>query len=341
MQKLVYVVIYVSAFLPSFSQVTSNFSVDIESWTAPNSLAGVAYNSTGGNPTGFISATPTFNPPGLAAAFPIYFYFTAPSKFLGNFSSYYNGALTYNLQQGTLSTAVIQAEVILSNGGTTLYYFPSTPFNPSATPAWSSHVVTLNELSGFWKTANSDTSPTASQAQIQSVLGNLTSVLIRGRYNSILAPPATGLDNVVLQPVISVTTQPSPQTVCSGTVVNLTTAASGNNNLSYQWQIFNAATNSYNDIVASAIFSGQTSATLAINTSGNVGAGAYRCRISGNNTASVVTNLVSLVVNANPAGPTITGNSVCGSGSLILNASGGVNGQYRWYTTPVGGACMY
>jgi hypothetical protein len=329
--------------LYSYAQVTSDYSVvanAADGWTAPNSLAGVTYNTTGGNPTGFITATPTFNPGSIAGPTPRFFFFTAPPKFFGNFISYYGGALTYNLQQGTLTTVVVQAEAVISNGTITLFYFPTTPFNPAATPAWSSYVIILNELTGFWKTSNSNTGTAATQAEVKAVLGNLTSLLIRGRFNAILSPPATGLDNVVLQPLITVTSQPKPQAVCDGAIASLSSTASGNNNITYHWQIFSAATGGFSDLTASTIYSGVTTTTLSINTSGNKGAGSYRCRVSGNNTADVFSSTVTVTVNPIPLAPTTTGNSACGPSSIILNAFGGTNGQYRWYTVASGGTAI-
>lgn len=43
---------------------------------------------------------------------------------------------------------------------------------------------------------------------------------------------------------------------------------------------------------------------------------------------------------ANPVAPTTTGASVCDAGALVLTASGGINGQYRWYTVPTGGTSL-
>ncbi len=48
-------------------------------------------------------------------------------------------------------------------------------------------------------------------------------------------------------------------------------------------------------------------------------------------------------VNANVinlTAPSVTGAGLCNSGSVVLNASGGTNGQYRWYTVSTGGTAI-
>jgi gliding motility-associated-like protein len=47
---------------------------------------------------------------------------------------------------------------------------------------------------------------------------------------------------------------------------------------------------------------------------------------------------VTATINTPPSAPTVTGNSSCGGGSVVLTASGGTTGQYRWYTVATGGS---
>ncbi|HNP06558.1 MAG TPA: laminin B domain-containing protein [Cyclobacteriaceae bacterium] len=322
--------------LSTYSQVFSDFNSGIESWTATGALGDlVSHVPTGGNPGGYVSATPTWT--GTIGVFPVYFYFAAPGKFLGNFSSYYNGNITFDLRQGVFTTAVVRPEVILSDGTTSIYFFPPTPFNPPTT-GWTTYSVTLSATSGYWKTTNSDTGPAATAGQILSVLSNITVFGIRGRFNSVASPPATSLDNVVMQPPITITTHPVAQSVCNGTTAALTAAATGNNNITYRWQIFNAT--AYFDLSNNAVYSGVSTSSLSINTTGMMGAGSYRCRVSGTNATDVFTMAVMVTVNANPSPPGTTGNFSCGSAAVTLSASGGSAGQYRWYTVPTGGTAI-
>jgi len=49
---------------------------------------------------------------------------------------------------------------------------------------------------------------------------------------------------------------------------------------------------------------------------------------------------VTATINTLPASPSITGAASCGASSLTLSASGGTNGQYRWYTVATGGTAI-
>jgi CHU_C Type IX secretion signal domain/Ig-like domain CHU_C associated/Laminin B (Domain IV) len=328
--------------------VVSDFpttSVGVDGWTAPQALANaISYSATGGNPNGFVAAFPTSG--GTIAVFPVYFYFNAPAKFRGNLSSYYNGNLSFDLQQNTLTTATAFAEVVISDGTNSIYYFPFTPFNPPAPvppapPTWGNFSVPLNELSGAWKTSNSSTGTTATQANIQAILSNVTYLGIRGRFNAASAPGATRLDNVFLQPPITITSQPSSTSGCVGSVITLSTVATGNNNLSYQWYIFNPSFGQYTSLANSSVYSNVTSPTLSIAASGTAGAGTYLCTISGSNgAASVNTNTATVTVNALPSPPTATGASICGSGTVTLTATSGSAGSFLWYANASGGTSL-
>lgn len=96
----------------------------------------------------------------------------------------------------------------------------------------------------------------------------------------------------------------------------------------------------YTDVTNGGGYSGATTNTLNINTVGNFGAGIYRARVSGPGLSNTYTAAATVVVNATPTAPTTTAASRCDAGSLTLTASGGTNGQYRWYTTTTGGTAI-
>ncbi|MEQ9610847.1 MAG: laminin B domain-containing protein, partial [Gammaproteobacteria bacterium] len=339
-RQLLLTIFFLLLFVGVNAQITSTFNSNVEGWTAPNALGNtISHVATGGNPGGYVTATPTFVPASIIPPFPVYFNFIAPAAFLGNFSSYYNGNITYDLRQNSSLPAIAQPEVVITNGSTTIYYYPPTPFNPPTT-SWATYSVPLSASSGNWKTTNSSTGPAATQPQIISVLTSITGFGIRGRFNTALLPGPTSLDNVVMQPPISITTQPNSQTVCAGTNVTLSTAATGNNNLTYQWQLFNISTGAGTDLINNAVYSGVTSNMLNINTSTLSGTLNYRCRVSGTNAVTVNTNPAAVTVNSLPGAPSTTGGSNCGSGSVSLSASGGSAGQYRWYTVASGGTAI-
>lgn len=278
-----------------YGQVTSTFNSGIEGWTAPNSVGSlVTHNLSGGNPGGFVRATPDFFPGGIAAPFPIFFYFIAPATFNGNKSSYYNGSITFDLQQATLTGGgVVKPEVVITDGTSTIYYFPSIPFNPAQSPAWTTYTVSLSTSGGMWKTTNSSTGPAATQLQIQTILANVTSLGISGRFNSILSPGATGIDNVLLYPPITITTQPVSQSfLCNGDIITLMTTATGNPSLTYKWQVFNEGTGGYDDLTDTGGYSGSSTTALSVNTTGGFGIGNYRCKISGIYATDIYSSLV-------------------------------------------------
>ncbi|PZR39042.1 MAG: hypothetical protein DI538_07835, partial [Azospira oryzae] len=322
------------------AQITSDFASNAEGWTAPNTLAGIAYSSTGGNPSGYVSAV-SYNYVLGAGTVSLPLFFVAPSKFSGNFSGYLNGTLRYDLQQSsTAGSELIQAEAILSNGTTTLYYYPPIPFAPAVAPTWTTFAIPLNEDSGYWRTSDSNAGAAATNAQILSVLTNLTSLQIKGRSRT--SVNTGSLDNVGLTPPIIITTQPASTAVCEGANATLTTAATGNPVITYQWQKQSSSPVAviWNNVANAGGYSGATSASLVVNTTGNFGAGNYRCKISAPNAIDEYTNNAVIGINPLPTAPTTTGNSSCTTGALTLTAAGGTNGQYRWYTAASGGTAI-
>lgn len=60
-----------------------------------------------------------------------------------------------------------------------------------------------------------------------------------------------------------------------------------------------------------------------------------------NGTCESARTAVTAFINPTPTAPIATNNSSCGLNTTVtLNASGGVNGQYRWYTTSTGGTAI-
>jgi uncharacterized repeat protein (TIGR03803 family) len=136
---------------------------------------------------------------------------------------------------------------------------------------------------------------------------------------------------------ITITTQPSDFIACLGDVATFTTAATGTTNITYQWQYSPDGKVAFTDLANGANYSNVTTATLSVNTSGNFGVGRYRCKIGGDLVTTVYTNDEGLFINPLPAAPTTQGSSACPPNAITLSASGGTNGQYRWYTSATGG----
>lgn len=334
--------LFISAFLlislAVTGQVSSTFNTNAQGWTTPNDADGtIGYSGTGGNPDGHVFGTPySINLGAGTVYYP--FYFVAPAAYLGNRSTYYRGRLQYDVQQSTSGTPNQYAEVILTdNAGISVYYFPATSFQPPAAPAWGTFSVPLHNSSGFWKTGNSATASAAAETQVQSILSDLATLQIRGLYRD--ANTTNRLDNVYFNPPINITTHPAATAVCEGATTTFTAAATGTA-VTYQWQ-FESSPGSWESISNGGAYSGTDTNTLSVNTAGNVGAGNYRCQISGFNADNVLTSVAALTINARPAPPTVVNVSLCIiTVNVALTASGGTNGQYRWYTTASGGVAI-
>lgn len=120
-------------------------------------------------------------------------------------------------------------------------------------------------------------------------------------------------DFTVSTPTITIDTQPSDITVCPGGTATFTTAASGTTNITYQWQ-FSTDGVTFNDIANNTNFSGATTATLSVNTTGNFGEGRYRCRINGDFAPEVISTDKGLFFNT-PA--------ICNNQSPVIQSTAG------------------
>ncbi len=234
--------------------------------------------------------------------------------------------------------------------------------NPSATT-----VATVADLDGDGKPEIITTSETGNRFSIFKNIhatGALTAASFAAPFNTTVTAPrgittgdlnldgkleiiltrAAGLlvvyENLIPTVSISITTQPTAVAVCDGATASFTTAATGTTTLAYQWQFSTTLAGMYTDINNGGGYSNAGTASLSVNTTGTFGAGFYRCRITGDLAATVFSNAVELTINAIPAAPTITNGSRCGAGSVTLSATGGVDGQYRWYTTATGGTAL-
>lgn len=144
-----------------------------------------------------------------------------------------------------------------------------------------------------------------------------------------VVPPGT----IVISP------QPISTQVCDGVIATFSTSATGTTNLVYQWQKFDGS--AYANISDGGGFSGTSTTSLSINTTGSFGAGDYRCKVSGDFAPDVFSNVATLTVNPIPGPPTLpVGGSSCGPGTVTVSVSGASPGEYRWYTTATGGTAI-
>lgn len=164
---------------------SSTFNSNTEGWTVRNyldSVIGITHFSTGGNPGGFVRTT---DPVDSNTSF-----FVAPAPFLGNKAHAHGGTLAFDLRQSHQDAQYNDNDVILKGGGLTLVL--DLPVNP-ATSTWTNYVVPLS--AGGWKVGTLGGS-TATEAEMQQALQNMTDLRIRAEYRS--GNDSVDLDNVVL-----------------------------------------------------------------------------------------------------------------------------------------------
>ncbi|MBX2901017.1 MAG: VCBS repeat-containing protein [Cyclobacteriaceae bacterium] len=235
--------------------------------------------------------------------------------------------------------------------------------NPSATT-----VATIADLDGDGKPEIITTSEAGNRFSIFKNIhtsGALTAASFAAPFNTTVTAPrgiitgdlnldgkpeiiltrAAGLlvvyENLVPTVSITITQQPaSPVTACEGTTATFTTAATGTTNLAYQWQFATTLAGTYTNINSGGGYANVNSPVLSVNTTGNFGAGFYRCRITGDLAAPVLTNPAELSVALPPPPPSVTDGARCGPGVITLTATGASAGQYRWYTTATAGTAL-
>ncbi len=147
-------------------------------------------------------------------------------------------------------------------------------------------------------------------------------------YVSIVS--AAGCEGPRSEAIATVTAVTTPITtaagVCGSGTVNLT--ASGSTDGQYRW--YTVATGG--TAIVDAVNASYTTPALTASTT-------YYVAIN-NGTCESPRAAVIATINPLPSAPTATSASICGSGAVILTASGGADGQYVWYTVATGGTAI-
>jgi hypothetical protein len=164
-------------------KATSGFDASADGWTitgdAQASSVAPDYSGVGGNPDGLISAVDDVT--GGT------WYFTAPSKYLGDATRFYGSDLKFDLKVTEITSPFAAPDVLLVGGGITAAY----DCTPDPGTDWTTFTVPLSE-SG-WTLTDLD-GPALTAEQFQAVLADLTSFRIRGEFNT--GADTGSLDNV-------------------------------------------------------------------------------------------------------------------------------------------------
>ncbi|MBL8210780.1 MAG: PEP-CTERM sorting domain-containing protein [Bryobacterales bacterium] len=162
----------------------------LDGWTVIGDPVGGAatYQATGGNPGGFAQVSDN----GAGAVI----YWAAPSKFHGNLSSYLGGTLRFDMSQSPLANLFLATlgDIQLVSPGLTLV---TEVFSNANLPtlAFQTETVSLS-TSTAWRVGTTG-GALATASDLQTVLGNVTGILIRGEISLLI--DTNGLDNVVLE----------------------------------------------------------------------------------------------------------------------------------------------
>jgi gliding motility-associated-like protein len=145
------------------------------------------------------------------------------------------------------------------------------------------------------------------------------------------------MENLITPTTLTFTTQPATATLCDVMDADLTVAATGDNNVQYKWQKLNTISGKFEDVLDDATYEGINSQTLEISYPPLIDT--YRAVVQGDYSLAISASAV-LTVSSTPTAPTVTGDTECSGSAVSLSASGGANGNYRWYTAASGGTAI-
>ncbi|SEM14403.1 Laminin B (Domain IV) [Syntrophus gentianae] len=159
--------------VPAYATLQYTFDADTQGWTTVNDANFNGWQSSGGNPDGYIKATDK----GYGSTW----YFVSPS--LGDMSSYKGGTLSYDINLMYKSGSYFDNdEVIIKSGSSSMSWAPTTAHEPG-TNTWTTYSVDLTSANFV-----------VSSGTFDGILSNVTAICIRGEYIS--GGDIEGLDNV-------------------------------------------------------------------------------------------------------------------------------------------------
>jgi len=224
---------------------------------------------------------------------------------------------------GWVATTLVQFTVLASNA-------PNAPTTTSSSRCGSGS-VTLGAAGGVagqyrWYTVAGGGTPIAGQTAATYTTPALTGTT--NYYVAINNGTCESNRTIVTATINPIPTAPSTTGASRCGSGSVTLSAAGGTAGQYRW---------YTLATGGTAIAGQTNS--AYTTPTLTGTTNYYVAIN-NGTCESNRTIVTATINTPPTAPSTTGTSICGSGSVILNASGGVAGQYRWYTVASGGTAI-
>ena len=151
--------------------VTSEFATGTDGWQVRGPAVGPTWEGDDGDPPGSISA--------VTAGTGGDWYWKAPVSYHGNRLDCYGRTLRYSVKHEPMSFGDPQDEsqddIVLRGGGLTLSFDDESP----VMPMWTGRYIPLHENAGWAKRSGTMRMP-ATRADLQTVLGSLNSLEIRG-----------------------------------------------------------------------------------------------------------------------------------------------------------------
>ncbi|PJJ09954.1 hypothetical protein CLU83_3337 [Flavobacterium sp. 1] len=231
-----------------------------------------------------------------------------------------------------IPSAGISGTASVCQGGTALNITFTNPQTAAVT-------ITYNINGGASATVNVGASTTAAVSAPTTAAGtfayNLVSVAYQGSPTCSTA--ITGTATVTVNPVPTITGQPSSSIVCAADNASFTVAASGSG-VAYQWQLSTNGGTIFNNLSNSAPYSNVTTATMNITVATTaMNTYQYRCVVSGSCTPSVTSNAVTLNVNTDLGNISLNGAAYASNGSAVYCPST----TAVFSIAPVAGAVSY
>ncbi len=150
------------------------------------------------------------------------------------------------------------------------------------------------------------------------------SILVAGYFDLWNNQPQNGIA------LLNIECVPTPfgidNSSCSSAI---TISACGGTNGQYRW---------YTSASGGTPIAGETNASLSL--ANIITTTTYYVALNDGVCESVRIPVVATITSSGISAPTTTGSSICAGGSSVLTASGGTNGQYRWYDVATGGTAI-
>ena len=202
---LIKTILAIGVIAASGQDIVSTFDTDDEGWTVfnicantgapPASGVGIeapSYSPAGGNSGGYIRARDGGSGDCSGQGNP-YYYFLAPTNFLGDRGIYYGGSLSFQIRRsggGDFSGSRLPY-IFIEGAGHRLVIKTGLV---GSNDLWASYTVPLR-ASAKWHYDNVS-GPSPTEGEFQAVLGNLTNIRLRGEFA--FGNDTNSLDNVVM-----------------------------------------------------------------------------------------------------------------------------------------------